>query len=229
MKKILLVLLLLLSYRVNALESIKIDNNDLVPKFDKNTKVYNYFTNKDNINIEVKNSKDEIVTGDGYYELNNTDKTINIETSNNEKYKINVFKDYNKNRINDSYIKELNIKGYEINFDKNTHEYKINIGDEDNLLIDYELSNYDDYVVVSGNGNFNKSDNIIKVTLNNKDEYIIHALKTLSVSKVENNNEIKEMSNTKKEIVKLVIITISCILVFGFYYLIFINKKHLYV
>lgn len=229
MKKILLVLLLLLSYRVNALESIKIDNNDLVPKFDKNTKVYNYFTNKDNINIEVKNSKDEIVTGDGYYELNNTDKTIYIETSNNEKYKINVFKDYNKNRINDSYIKELNIKGYEINFDKNTHEYKINIGDEDNLLIDYELSNYDDYVVVSGNGNFNKSDNIIKVTLNNKDEYIIHALKTLSVSKVENNNEIKEMSNTKKEIVKLVIITISCILVFGFYYLIFINKKHLYV
>ena len=229
MKKILLVLLLLLSYRVNALESIKIDNNDLVPKFDKNTKVYNYFTDKDNINIEVKNSKDEIVTGDGYYELNNTDKTINIETSNNEKYKINVFKDYNKNRINDSYIKELNIKGYEINFDKNTHEYKINIGDEDNLLIDYELSNYDDYVVVSGNGNFNKSDNIIKVTLNNKDEYIIHALKTLSVSKVENNNEIKEMSNTKKEIVKLVIITISCILVFGFYYLIFINKKHLYV
>ena len=113
------------------------------------------------------------------------------------------------------YLTNLLIEGYNINFE---------ISDEDNLIIDYELSNDNGYVLVSGNGNFNKSENIIVINVNNEYEYKIHALKTLNVSKVENDNP-KEYSSIKKEIAKFIIITISCISVFLFYYLMF-NKKY---
>ena len=227
MKKI-LIFLLLFANRIYALEDIKINNSDLIPKFSKNIKVYNYYTNNSIIDIKTKNDKNEITNNEGIYEIDTPIKTIIIKTSNNEKYTINVFKDYDKNRINKSFIEDISINGYDLNYNKDIHEYKININDEDNLIINYELSNYDDNVKIIGNGNFNKTDNIIKIILNNKEEYIIHALKSINVSSVEK-EELKEMSYSKKEIVKLIIITISCILIFMFYYVIFINKKHLYI
>ena len=47
--------------------------------------------------------------------------------------------------------------------------------------------------------------------------YNIHAHKTIKVSYSKDREIIKEMSGTKKEIVKVLIITISCSLVFLFY------------
>ena len=64
---------------------------------------------------------------------------------------------------------------------------------------------------------------------NNKDEYIIHAHKSMNVSLVEDTNEYKELSGIKKEIVILLIVTISCTLVFLFYYSLFINKTTLHI
>ena len=126
------------------------------------------------------------------------------------------------------YLTNLLIEGYNINFDKDNYEYYIEISDEDNLIIDYELSNDNGYVLVSGNGNFNKSENIIVINVNNEYEYKIHALKTLNVSKVENDNP-KEYSSIKKEIAKFIIITISCISVFLFSYLMFNKKYYFYI
>ena len=120
------------------------------------------------------------------------------------------------------YLKDLRIENYDINFNKDIHEYYINIEDEDNLNIDYELSNDNGYVSIIGNGNFNNSDNIININLDN-DKYIIHAYKTITVNNIVE-EETYELSDTKKEIVKYVIITISSIIVFCFYYVLFINK-----
>ena len=120
------------------------------------------------------------------------------------------------------YLKDLRIENYDINFNKDIHEYYINIEDEDNLNIDYELSNDNGYVSIIGNGNFNNSDNIININLDN-DKYIIHAYKTIKVNNIVE-EETYELSDTKKEIVKYVIITISSIIVFCFYYVLFINK-----
>ena len=86
----------------------------------------------------------------------------------------------------------------------------------------------DDYYSIEGNGNFNKSDNVIRIKTNN-DEYVVHAYKSIKVSKIEYNEPIKEMSDTKKEIVKIIIITISCILIVLFYYILFINKTIYYI
>ena len=132
---------------------------------------------------------------------------------------------YAEEKIN--YLENITIENYDINFNKDIYEYEIVINDETELNIDYELSNQDIYVSITGNGNFNSSDNIITINVNNEFEYTIHAYKTINVSLIEETEEIKEISPLKKEIVKLVIITISSSLVFGFYYLTFINKNQI--
>ena len=130
-----------------------------------------------------------------------------------------------KEKIN--YLENLIIENYDISFDKNIYEYEIVINDEKELNIDYELSDDDIYVSVEGNGNFNKSENIITINVNNDYFYKIHVYKTQNVSFINEVEEIKEMSTLKKEIIKIVIIIISCLLIYVFYYISFIDKSYL--
>lgn len=227
MKKILLIIGLLFSIKVKAIENITINNENLSPSFNRNIKVYNYYTNSDSINIQVKSKENEQITGNGLFSLNDDLTTFKV-TSNDKEYIINVFKNYHKEDLT-PILNNLTIEGYNINFDTNIHEYDINIKDETHLNINYDLSNDEAYVNVTGNGNFNTSDNIIKINVNNKDEYIIHAHKSMNVSLVEDTSEYKELSSIKKEIVILLIVTISCTLVFLFYYSLFINKTTLHI
>lgn len=227
MKKILLIISLLFCIKVKAIENITINNENLSPVFNSDIKVYNYFTYSDSINIQVKSKENEQVTGSGVFSLNDDLTTFKV-TSNDKKYTINVFKNYHKEELT-PVLNDLIIEGYDINFDTNIHEYDINIKDETHLNINYDLSNDEAYVSITGNGNFNSSDNIIKINVNNKDEYIIHAHKSMNVSLVEDTNEYKELSGIKKEIVILLIVTISCTLVFLFYYSLFINKTTLHI
>ena len=225
MKKIIIIILMILFIpKLKAIENIKIDNKDLIPKFNKNTKYYNYYTNKEEIEVFVDRNNNS--KGNKKYILNNMQTDI-IVSSDNIDYIIHVFKKYDKNYKEESYIKNISIKGYNLNFDKNVFEYKININDEENLDINFELSNQDDKLVILGNGNFNKTDNIIKIILNDKDEYIIHAYKTMRVSNIEKEKIVKEISPAKKEIVIIIMVTISCILVSLFFYLVFINQHYL--
>lgn len=227
MKKILLIISLLFCIKVKAIENITINNENLSPIFNSDIKVYNYFTYSDSINIQVKSKENEQVTGSGVFSLNDDLTTFKV-TSNDKEYTINVFKNYHKEELT-PVLNDLIIEGYDINFDTNIHEYDINIKDETHLNINYDLSNDETYVSITGNGNFNSSDNIIKINVNNKDEYIIHAHKSMNVSLVEDTNEYKELSGIKKEIVILLIVTISCTLVFLFYYSLFINKTTLHI
>lgn len=130
---------------------------------------------------------------------------------------------YAKEKIN--YLENLVIENYDISFNKDIYEYEITIGDEKELNIDYELSDEDIYVSITGNGNFNKSQNVITININNDYFYKINVYKTLNVSYIEEIEEVKEMSKLKKEIVKITIITISSSLILGFYYIVFINKN----
>lgn len=227
MKKILLIISLIFSIKVKAIENITINNENLSPNFNSNIKVYNYYTQSDSINIKVKSKENEQVTGNGSFSLNDTLTTFKV-TSNAKEYIINVFKNYHKEELTPT-LNNLIIEGYDINFDSSIHEYSINLKDETSLNINYELSNDDAYVSISGNGNFNSSDNIIKININNKDEYIIHAHKSLNVSLTKDNYEYKELNTTKKEIIILLIVTISCTIVFLFYYSLFINKTTLHI
>ena len=222
MKKILLIIILFSFSRVYAIENIKINDDNLIPEYNKNTKVYNYYTNKNEVNIYVIKEDNEEVIYDKTISLNESKEVI-IESSIYGKYKINILKNYNKNNNEDCYLTDLDIEDYPINFNKEKYEYKISINDESNLNINYDLSNYNCSVLIEGNGNFNKSDNIISIKVDNKYNYIIHVYKTIKVSKIVE-EETHEMSNNEKEIVKFIIITISCLIIFGFYYILFINK-----
>ena len=130
-------------------------------------------------------------------------------------------------KVKINYLENLIIENYDISFDKNIYEYEIVINDEKELNIDYELSDDDIYVSVEGNGNFNKSENIITINVNNDYFYKIHVYKTQNVSFVDDVEEIKEMSTLKKEIIKFVILIISCSLIYVFYYISFIDKSYL--
>ncbi len=232
MKKILFTFLFSLFFnRVYAIENIHVNKESLIPKFDTNIRKYNYFTDSDSINIEVENSnevensKDEIISGNGKFDINDGINTFIIDSNINGKYEINVFKNYKEDKDTFGNLVNLEIDNYDINFDPNTYEYNISISDEDKLNISYELLNDSSYVSISGNGNFNKPKNEIIINVDNIKEYKINVLKTLTVSKNEIvEKEVESLSNTKKEIVKLIIITISCSLVFILFYLLFIKK-----
>ena len=218
MKKI--VFLILFIFNINyvlAIEDIEINNEYLIPKFDKDTSIYNYYTSNDKVNISIKKDNNENVFNDGIHYLNQGKNIIEITSSNNEKYIINVFKDYKKNN-DKGYLEYLYIEGYDINFNSDVFEYFIHLNNEEYLNIDYKLSNDNTTFSISGNGNFNDSDNIIKISINDN-EYIIHALKTINVSYIEEDNK---NNDQKKEIVILLIISISCILVFIYFYSLFI-------
>lgn len=215
MKKILFFIILFTFYiNVYAIEDIKIDNKSLIPSFDKNTFVYNYYTDKDEVNIKIIESSDNIKSN--IIELTDKEKIYYVDN-----YKIRIFKNYEKS--SESYIKELTIKNHDINFNNDKYNYSLTLNDEEYLEINYELSNSNDELTIIGNGNFNKNNNIIKILFKDK-VYTINAYKTINVSKVINNNTDYEMSDNKKEIVKLIIITISCVLVIGFFYILFIDK-----
>lgn len=217
MKKIILFLIILFGFnRVYAIENISINNENLSPIFDSQYRKYNYYTNEDKISIKVTASKDEIVSGYGVFEIDSDEEFV-INSDKYGEYIIKVYKNYQKSD-DEVYLSKLYIENYDINFNKNIHEYKINIDDESNLNINYELSNDNGNVLISGNGNFNKSDNIIKINVNNSEEYIIHALKSINVSKIDESYLYeKELSPTKKGIVKIIIITISSLLIVLYY------------
>ena len=200
--------------KVYAISSVSIDGESLIPEYDPSIMVYNFYTNKDNAHIKIDDDEYELELKDDYNEYVF------------DKYKIRIFKNYNKNNEEEVYLRSLNIIGYDINFDKDIHEYSINIDDEDSLKIEYEVSNENAYVSISGNGNFLMSDNIITININNETEYVVHALKTMNVSLI--NNDTFDGYIIKKEIAKYLVITISCILVFLFYYLMF-KKNHFYI
>lgn len=215
MKKITIFILLFCVVKVNALSNIKVNNEELIPSFDKEIKVYNYYTDSESVNINVKKDKNEIVNGEGMYTLDNNYKKIIISSNIDNDYVINVFKNYDKREYDSSELLSLNIDGYNINYNKDIYDYDITLNNENSLNIKYEV-NDNTSVVITGNGNFNKSNNLIKIEVGDK-VYNIHAHKTIKVSYSKDREIIKEMSGTKKEIVKVLIITISCSFVFLFY------------
>lgn len=227
MKKILFTFfMLLIHFNVNASIYIKIDNDELIPYFNENIKKYNYYTDKDNINIVVVNEDDDMIFGEGMHNLEEGINKFIVSSSKYGDYEINVYKNYIKKELEKGILTKLEIANYNINFNKDIYEYNVAVSNDNPLDINYEVNNPSSYVEIIGNGNFNKTKNIITINVDNINTYKINVYKTDLVSHniYANDNEEVEMSYTKKEIAKLLIITISCSLVFSLYYILFIKK-----
>ena len=228
--KYLVVLLIFLSFsKVYALDDIKINNENLIPYFDKDTKTYNYYTNEEHIKISVSKSNGETLKGYGYFEIKDGLNEFVVESTKNDitnTYKINVYKNYNKDDENIATFKYLNIKGYDINFKNDIHDYYIDI-EEAYLDFEYELDNYESVVKIENNGNFNDGNNDVIVNITSKNQmnentYIFHVNKTKPVfKKIE---EKTELTFFQKKIVVIAIVTFCSILTIYIYYLLFVKK-----
>ena len=203
-----------------ALKDIKVDNESLSPLFEKNIYTYNYYTYSDNVVISTINEKNEEVSGYGSFNVM-PGENVFIVTSTidgiRKEYKLNIFRDYEKNTDSTSAIlKDLNIKGYDIDFNSAIYNYEIVIGEEDSLEIDYETMSEASNVKIIGNNNLLKSSNIIEVVVtsgdkNNTSVYTINVKKTKVVfNEIKEVNTIKEFTDLDRGISITIIVSVIC-------------------
>lgn len=232
--------------KIMAINNIKVDEYSLIPFFSDYITKYNVFINEedDEVNITASLTEDDdYVTGTG---------NINVENGKNEvilkvmkknssimTYTINIYKNFEANEeVNNASLKALNIEGYDIKFNPEVYEYTINIENEERLNINYEQSSELSIVKISGNSNLKIGENIIKISVNNKNGnnsniYILKVNKVADVfeeelsSEKSNKNILGRDTLTKKEtnIIIFVIITICSILIMFIFNLLFLRKK----
>lgn len=187
MKK-LLFLILLLPCSLNAVENIKINNYSLSPEFNKNSHIYNVYTNKDReiITIIAEAEEGEIVTGTGSKSLQLGLNTFIV--SGKEDYIVNVFRGED---INDSsaLLKYLNVDG----FDKNTFIYYVNSIDEVNYITESPTAKTKLYY----------DDNAVKIDVINS--------KVINTYTIYFNNEIESDISNKSDSIDLLQIKIDII------------------
>ncbi len=120
-----------------------------------------------------------------------------------------------------NYLKSLEIDGYEIEFDKDTNEYKITVkSDVTSLDIKATPEDSRSRVEITGNEKFKKGNNIVTITVTAEDgstrEYKITVNK--ESEKKDALTEIEGSNNTAE---KVVIIVLIILVVLGLLYLIF--------
>lgn len=159
--------------------------------------------------------KEYILTGD------NTQISINVtaEDGTVRTYKVNVRKVYKSSNNN---LKDIVIEGYEIDFNKNTLEYKINVGsDVTSLDISALVEDGSAWAKIEGNENFKEGENTVTITVTAENG----ATKTykITVNKaqklVTNLEKTEEKNNLNTE--KVVIIILIVLVTLGLLYLIF--------
>ena len=208
---------------INTLKSLSLSEEEI--NFNSSTLVYNinvdYKVDSLKINSELSDSKSSYVKDFG-------NRTVDLDVGINEvliKVKaengdIKIYTLYiTRNEKNDSCnIKELNIKGYNLDFKESTLNYKLSINPEDTKLdISVKLVDANSKYEIKGNENLEDGSTVIIKVIDKKDnekEYYINIVKEI---------------NIKKNNVKIIIITaafsIIAVLgiVFGIYF--FISRK----
>ena len=224
------------------------NNNDIIEltpstgkldkEFNKNIYEYNLY-----VDYRVNSITLEGLLGDKYastmgfkeYKLTGDITVIVLEVVSEsgevKTYKINVIKEYPKTTntttnivslSSNNYLKTLEIKGYEIKFDKNTLEYEITV-DSDVTSLDItaisELTSAN--VRIYGNDNFKEGENIVTVVVTAEDgsekTYTIKVNKKAKDEVTEDDDNADENNNTEKTIIIILIILV----VIGLLYLIF--------
>lgn len=231
---------------LNALSNITLSIGTLVPYFNKNIYKYNiYVSNEtDEINISaVLEETDNYMEGTGNIKLPLDENIIKLnlfeKDGNIKTYIIKVFKDSKKPvDVNNSLLKKLEIKNYNLNFDSNVFSYDINITNENELNINYEAFNNNANIKLTGNSNLKSGNNKIIITVTSEDKntksiYEINVNKTSEVFKEEKNKDKKETSsifgnyilNSKDKIIIGVGIGLVIIIILSFLYYILFRFK----
>lgn len=203
--------------------------------FDKDVTVYTLTVPYDTESVILSGGLEDILSSvDGLieYELteNNTVAIINVtaEDGSVKTYTVYIIKEeapvttkpvtyyYSSN----NYLKSLEVEGYELEFDKNTNEYKITVKNDVTSLDIRALAEHSGArVEITGNEGFEEGENTVIVTVTAENgsirEYKIIVNKE---GKKEVVTDIKNSSNTAE---KIVIIILIILVVLGLLYLIF--------
>ena len=219
----------------NNLSSLKSSVGTFDIAFDKDVTVYTLTVPYDTESVILSGGLEDINSVvDGLIEYKLTeDKTvanITVTSESGEKkvYTVYIIKEakpvvtpvvyyYSSN----SYLKTLEIEGYEITFDKETLEYKIKVkSDVTSLDIKAIPESNKSRVEITGNEKFKKGNNTVTITVTAEDgstrEYKITVDK--EADKKDALTEIEDSSNTAE---KIVIIILIILVVLGLLYLIF--------
>lgn len=241
MKKILFLLTIFFSFIFNlyALNNISINNNMLIPEFNKNTKVYNVFvpSNIEIITIVVDKDDNEVITGSGSKSLKEGLNVIEIISYINdtevERYTLNITRGnitYDKTNSN---LKNLIINDYEINFNEFVYEYEIKVKTNDKLNIHYETNTPLETVTLKGDTSLKNKENVItiKVISGDKKHSSTYKIKIIKELKDNTSNKKTSIFDNKKftsfelKLIIIVLIFLGLIISSIIFYFIFIKKK----
>lgn len=220
----------------NYLASLTPSVGKLDIDFDRDVTVYTLTVPYDTEKVILSGALEDVrasVTGLIEYEL--TDDvipalvTVTSEAGEKRVYTIYIVKDkppvakpvtyyYSSN----SYLDDLSISGYDIDFDKDTYEYKINVAnDVSSLDIKAVAEDTRSRVEITGNDDFKVGENVVLVKVTAEDgstkEYRIIVSKEDKEDVVSGSD--KENSSNMME--KIVIIVLIILVVLGLLYLIF--------
>lgn len=212
------------------LESLSADVGTFDKEFDRDVTEYTLTVPYDTTTVILSGALADVyssVTGLTEYTLNG-DKTVatitvTAEDGSTRTYIVNIVKEAATPIVyypsSDNYLKELSIDGYEIDFDKDVTEYKIDVkSDVDSLDIKAIANDWRSTVVITGNENFKAGENVVTITVTAENgatkEYKI------IVNKAEKKKTIidEEKGNTVE---KIIIIGLIILVVLGLLYLIF--------
>lgn len=225
---------------LKAISNITINNNQLIPSFDKSIHVYNVFVDESVqiITINVSEEDGEIITGSGSKSLkiglNNIEIVSYINGEINSSYILNITRGevvYDKENAS---LKTLEIVGYNIDFKSDKYNYEIEAKENDeSLIINYKPVNPLSKVKVYGDLFLNKEDNKIIIEVISEDKkhsssYEIKVKKDLNIlvkDPKENIFKNHKFTSIELKIIRITIITIVLISITLLIYFIFIKKR----
>ena len=217
----------------NILSSLKASVGNFDVTFDKDVTVYTltvpYNTDKVILSGSVEDSS-SIVDGLIEYELVE-DKTTAIITVTAEDGTVKTYTVYIIKEeapvvtpivyytSSNNYLKSLSVDGYEIDFDKNTDEYRITVrNDVTSLDISAMAEDYRSRVEITGNEEFEEGENTVIITVTAENGSVKEY--KLIVEK-EAKKQITPEENNSNNVEKIIIIILIVLVVFGLLYLIF--------
>lgn len=232
------------SFNVFGITNLIVSEGTLIPYFDKEIHKYNIYIgeNVDYININyTKEETDDYVEGIGKISLKNGINNLKILVKKlngiSEIYTIVAYKGFKDIKDYESAtLTNIEIAGYNIEFDENIFEYVINIDEKENELnINYTPKSEYSHVKLVGNTNLFETENIITLTVTSKDEKIanIYTIKANKVISTFNENKVKQNDQNKvftkgDMIITVILISIvTLLLLFILFKLFFLKKKRI--
>jgi len=162
--------------------------------------------------VEISGN-DELVVGSNEILIK-----VKAEDESVKEYKINVTRE---EKVINTKLKELEIKGFDINFEQDVFEYNVVITDQESLEIEAIAEDENNNVEISGNSNL-KDGSIIKVIVSNDD-----GSSTIYKIKIQVNKNISQenVSDNSNNINYIPIIMISLLVLLSLLNIIQIIKK----